>query len=66
MVEPAHSLQTITEDYLKVSKPEAWLIIDRPRALRVLSVKVNVNTRRTWRANPKYDHIIPSLQVVPF
>ena len=62
----ANSLQTDAEDYLRVNKPEAWLIIDRPRALWVLSGKVDVNTIRTWRANPKCDRIIPSLKEVLF
>ena len=37
-----HSLQkqTDTEDCFMVNKPEAWLIIDRPRALWVLSGKI--------------------------
>ena len=49
----ANSLQTDAEDYFKVNRPEAWLIIDRPRVLWVLSGKVDVNTISTWRANPK-------------
>ena len=32
----ANSLQTDAEDYFKVNRPEAWLIIDRPRVLWVL------------------------------
>ena len=37
-----HSLQkqTDTEDCFMVNKPEAWLIIDRPRAHWVLSGKI--------------------------
>lgn len=62
----AHSLKTDAEDYFKVNKPAAWLIIDRTRALWVLSGKVDVNTISTRRANPKCDRIIPSLKEVLF
>lgn len=55
----ANSLQTDAEDYFKVNRPEAWLIIERPRVLWVLSGKVDVNTISTWRANPKCDCVIP-------
>ena len=62
----ANSLQTDAEDYFKVNRPEAWLIIDRPRVLWVLSGKIDVNTISTWRANPKCDCVIPSLKEVLF
>ena len=63
-----HSLQkqTDTEDCFMVNKPEAWLIIERPRALWVLSGKVDVDTVNTWWANPKCDRIIPCLKEVLF
>ena len=62
----AHSLQTDAEDHFKVNRLEAWLIIDRTRALWVLSGKEDVNTISTWRANPKCDRTIPSLKEVLF